>query len=181
MAYLGLFAPVLERLAFVAVKVAVDSMAATWPALYIPMPSDYFSDLPLQVIFLLTILTSIFCYTTIGSKMLKLSSQFDLLLVKQLTACLLYPHCISLNHAAYCFTLKESDCILWENFLYLMAKGTCKNREKVRRSRTMLSTRISYGFSSNQKVATNNFWQIKGGKEPTGHQKQPANPNGQNY
>ncbi|KAJ9048598.1 hypothetical protein DSO57_1020879 [Entomophthora muscae] len=89
MAYLGLFAPVLERLAFVAVKVAVNSMAATWPTLYMPMPSDSFSNFPLQVICLLTILTSIFCYTTIGSKMLNLSSQFGLLLAKQLTICLL--------------------------------------------------------------------------------------------
>ncbi|KAJ9050520.1 hypothetical protein DSO57_1013758 [Entomophthora muscae] len=72
MVYLGLFAPVLERLAFVAVKVAVNSMAATWPALYMLMPSDSFSNFPLQVICLLTILTSIFCYTTIGSKMLNL-------------------------------------------------------------------------------------------------------------
>ncbi|KAJ9069769.1 hypothetical protein DSO57_1039800 [Entomophthora muscae] len=105
MAYLGLFAPVLERLAFVAVKVAVDSMAATWPALYMLMPSDSFSNFPLQVICLLTISTSIFCYTAIGSKMLNLSSQFGLLLVKQLTICSLYPHHISLNHAAYHFTL----------------------------------------------------------------------------
>ncbi|KAJ9060201.1 hypothetical protein DSO57_1033413 [Entomophthora muscae] len=34
MAHLGLFAPVFERLAFVAVKVAMNSMATTWPALY---------------------------------------------------------------------------------------------------------------------------------------------------
>ncbi|KAJ9047996.1 hypothetical protein DSO57_1039494 [Entomophthora muscae] len=97
MVYLGLFAPVLERLAVVAVKVAVDSMAATWPALYMLIPSDSFSNVLLQVICLFTILTSIFCYTTIGSKILKLSSQFGLLLVKQLTICLLYPHCFHFN------------------------------------------------------------------------------------
>ncbi|KAJ9062922.1 hypothetical protein DSO57_1005433 [Entomophthora muscae] len=52
MVYLGLFAPVLERLVFVAVKVAIDSRAVTWPALYMPMPSNYFSNFPLQVILL---------------------------------------------------------------------------------------------------------------------------------
>ncbi|KAJ9056001.1 hypothetical protein DSO57_1039757 [Entomophthora muscae] len=111
MAYLGLFAPVLKRLAFVAVKVVVDSMAATWPALYMLMPFKSFSNFPLQVICLLTILTSIFCHTTVGSKMLNPFSQFGLLLVKQLTICLLYPHCISLNHAAYHFTLTCSSCV----------------------------------------------------------------------
>ncbi|KAJ9050159.1 hypothetical protein DSO57_1016987 [Entomophthora muscae] len=120
--YLGLLAPVLERLAVVADKVAVDSMAATWPALYMLMPSDLFSNFPLQVICLLKISTSIFCYTTIGSKMLNLSSQFGLLLVKQLTICLLYPHCISLNHAAYHFTLTNPAPIPqlgWEPLMLL--------------------------------------------------------------
>ncbi|KAJ9070347.1 hypothetical protein DSO57_1008921 [Entomophthora muscae] len=105
MAHLGLFAPILERLASVAVKVAVDSMTTTWPALYMLTPSDSLSNLPLQITCFLTISITIFCYTAIGSKMLKLSSQFGLLLVKQLTICLLYPHCISLNHAACHFTL----------------------------------------------------------------------------
>ncbi|KAJ9078467.1 hypothetical protein DSO57_1006247 [Entomophthora muscae] len=107
MVYLGLVVPVHEILAVVAFKVAVDSMVTTWSALYMPVPSDSFSNVPLQVICLLTILTSIFCYTTIGSKMLKPFSQFGLLLVKQLMICLLYPHCISLNHATYHFTLTD--------------------------------------------------------------------------
>ncbi|KAJ9064643.1 hypothetical protein DSO57_1028332 [Entomophthora muscae] len=105
MAHLGLFAPILERLASVPVKVAVDSMAATWPALYMATPSDSFLNLTLQFTCLLKISISIFCYTTTGSKMLKTSSQFGLLLVKQLTICLLYPHCLSLNHTAYHFAL----------------------------------------------------------------------------
>ncbi|KAJ9049588.1 hypothetical protein DSO57_1022828 [Entomophthora muscae] len=76
MAHLGLFAPVFERLAFVIIKVAIDSTAKTWPTLYMPIPSDSFSNLPLQIICLLIISISILCYTTQESKMLKLSSQF---------------------------------------------------------------------------------------------------------
>ncbi|KAJ9062817.1 hypothetical protein DSO57_1006594 [Entomophthora muscae] len=114
--HLGLFAPVFDRLAFIVFKAAIDTMAAPWPVLYLLTPSDSFSNLPLQIICLLTISTTIFCYTTIGSKMLKLSSQFDLLLVKKLMICLLYPHLISLNHAAYRFTLTVSDKVWVMNF-----------------------------------------------------------------
>ncbi|KAJ9073805.1 hypothetical protein DSO57_1012554 [Entomophthora muscae] len=91
MAHLGLFASVFEILAFVIVKVAIDSMAATWPALYMAMPSDSFSNLPLQVTCLLKILTFIFCYTATGLKMSKTSSQFGLLLFKQLMSLPAWP------------------------------------------------------------------------------------------
>ncbi|KAJ9089579.1 hypothetical protein DSO57_1011418 [Entomophthora muscae] len=46
--------------------------------------------------------------------MLNLSSQFGLLLVKQLTIYLLYPHCISLNHSAYHFTLTGAEGSLYD-------------------------------------------------------------------
>lgn len=104
-ALLGLVAPILEKLAFVMVKVAVSFLTTPWPALYMLFPLDFYTDLPLQIIFAMTISHSIFCYTLSGTKMLKLSSQFDLLLLKQLTICQLYPHCLSLNHEAYHFTL----------------------------------------------------------------------------
>ncbi|KAJ9087865.1 hypothetical protein DSO57_1028945 [Entomophthora muscae] len=85
MAYLGLFAPVLKRLAFVAVKAAIDSLAAPWPTLYMTVSPISSSNLPLKIILASTIFSSSFCYTTSGAKMLKLSSQFNLLLLKQLT------------------------------------------------------------------------------------------------
>ncbi|KAJ9058122.1 hypothetical protein DSO57_1015544 [Entomophthora muscae] len=115
MAHLGLFAPILKRLASVAIKVAINSMAATWPALSLSTPSDSLSNLPLQITCLLTILLSIFSYTTMGSKMLKPSSQFGLLLVKQFTICLLYPHHISLNCAAYHFVLTGFGTMVEKN------------------------------------------------------------------
>ncbi|KAJ9072482.1 hypothetical protein DSO57_1027110 [Entomophthora muscae] len=74
LAHLGLFAPVLIQLVFIVFKAAIDTMAAPWPALYMLTPSDSFSNLPLQIICILTILTSIFCYTTTGTKMIKPSS-----------------------------------------------------------------------------------------------------------
>ncbi|KAJ9082696.1 hypothetical protein DSO57_1039764 [Entomophthora muscae] len=80
MAHLGLFAPILKRLASVAVKVAINSMAATWPALSLSTPSDSLSNLPLQITCILTISLPIFSYTTMGSKMLKPSSLFGLLI-----------------------------------------------------------------------------------------------------
>ncbi|KAJ9071266.1 hypothetical protein DSO57_1038694 [Entomophthora muscae] len=53
MVYLGLFAPVPKRLAFVVVKVAVKFMATAWPSLYMPMPSDSFSNFPFSKVVLL--------------------------------------------------------------------------------------------------------------------------------
>ncbi|KAJ9090237.1 hypothetical protein DSO57_1039598 [Entomophthora muscae] len=108
-AHLGLFAPALEKLASVMVKFAINSMSASWPALYTLTPSDSASNLPLQITLTATILLSIFCYTNAGSKMLTLSSRIGILLLKQLTICPLYPHCLSLNHAAYHFTLTTSQ------------------------------------------------------------------------
>ncbi|KAJ9073509.1 hypothetical protein DSO57_1015839 [Entomophthora muscae] len=105
LAHLGLFAPVLEKLASVMIKVAIDFMSTPWPALYTLTPLDSSSNFPLQIILTATILLSTFCYTNVGSKMLKLSSIIGILLLKQLTICILYPHCLSLNHAVYHFTL----------------------------------------------------------------------------
>ncbi|KAJ9079268.1 hypothetical protein DSO57_1037141 [Entomophthora muscae] len=114
-AHLGLFAPVLEKLASVMVKVAIDSMSASWPALYTLAPLDSSSNLPLQITLTATILLSIFFYTNVGIKMLTPSSRIGILLLKQLTICLLYPHCLSLNNAAYHFTL--TWVVLWSTGL----------------------------------------------------------------
>ncbi|KAJ9051225.1 hypothetical protein DSO57_1006477 [Entomophthora muscae] len=84
--HLVLFAPVFGRLAFIMFKVAIDYMAATWPALYMLTPLDSFSNLPLQINCILTIFNFIFCYTNTGAKMIKLSSQFGLLLLAVNTA-----------------------------------------------------------------------------------------------
>ncbi|KAJ9053865.1 hypothetical protein DSO57_1020306 [Entomophthora muscae] len=107
MAHLGLFAPILDQLAVVMIKVAIDSVDATPPALCMVLSSGSFSNLPLQVICISTIFISILCYTARGTKMIKLSSKFGFLLLKQLSMCLLYPHCLSLNNAAYQFTLTK--------------------------------------------------------------------------
>ncbi|KAJ9051292.1 hypothetical protein DSO57_1005879 [Entomophthora muscae] len=77
LAHLGLFAPVLEKLTSVMIKVAIDSMSAPWPALYTLTPSDSSSNLPLQITLTATILLSTLCYTNAGSKMLKLSSRIE--------------------------------------------------------------------------------------------------------
>ncbi|KAJ9068695.1 hypothetical protein DSO57_1026124 [Entomophthora muscae] len=108
-AHLGLFAPVLEKLVSVVVKVAIDSMSASWPALYTLTPLDSSSNLPLQIILIATNLVTIFCYTNADSKMLMPSSRIGILLLKQLTIFLLYPHCLSLNHEAYHFTLTATE------------------------------------------------------------------------
>ncbi|KAJ9051743.1 hypothetical protein DSO57_1002006 [Entomophthora muscae] len=54
--HLMLFAPVLERLDSVMVKVAVYSLATPWSALYMPVFIDTSSNLPLQIIYIRTIL-----------------------------------------------------------------------------------------------------------------------------
>ncbi|KAJ9074012.1 hypothetical protein DSO57_1010568 [Entomophthora muscae] len=46
-------------------------MAKNWTPLYMPKPYDSFSNLLLQIICILTISTSILCYTTTGSKISK--------------------------------------------------------------------------------------------------------------
>ncbi|KAJ9058694.1 hypothetical protein DSO57_1009773 [Entomophthora muscae] len=150
MAHLGLFAPILERLASIAIKVAIDSMAATWPALYMLTPSDSLSNLPLQITCLLTISISIFCYTAIGSKMLKPSSQFGLLLVKQLTICLLYPHCISLNHAMYHFALTSPARTTLENSSRFHFKDYLTDFEQLVQQLNAFSM---YSFEQLQQVA----------------------------
>ncbi|KAJ9054668.1 hypothetical protein DSO57_1011670 [Entomophthora muscae] len=71
------------------VKAVINSFAAPWPTLYKLPPMDSSSNLSLQIIGALKISISIFCYTTTGSKMLKLFSQFDLLLFKQLKTCVI--------------------------------------------------------------------------------------------
>ncbi|KAJ9074383.1 hypothetical protein DSO57_1007231 [Entomophthora muscae] len=131
LAHLGLFAPILEKLASFMVKVAINSMSASWPTLYMLTPSDSSSNLPLQITLTAMILLSIFCYTNAGSKMLKPSSRIGILLLKQLTICLLYPHCLSLNHVSYHFTLTvtpEAICSIsvaaffnvgWSFFIFL--------------------------------------------------------------
>ncbi|KAJ9085100.1 hypothetical protein DSO57_1017270 [Entomophthora muscae] len=81
LAHLGLFAPILEKLASVMVKVAVDFLMAPWPTLYIPVPTDISSNFLLKIICSLTIFITFFCYKALGAKMLQLSSQLNSLTV----------------------------------------------------------------------------------------------------
>ncbi|KAJ9071090.1 hypothetical protein DSO57_1000765 [Entomophthora muscae] len=66
-ALLWLFAPILENLASVMIKEAVNSLATSWPTLYMLTPPNSYYDLPSKIILALTIFISIFCYTSPGA------------------------------------------------------------------------------------------------------------------
>ncbi|KAJ9082624.1 hypothetical protein DSO57_1002570 [Entomophthora muscae] len=81
MAYLGLFAPVFDQLAYVMLKVVIDSMGATLPALHMVASLDSPSNLPLQFICILKIFISIFCHTARGT-MSQVTNSYQLCLSK---------------------------------------------------------------------------------------------------
>ncbi|KAJ9075482.1 hypothetical protein DSO57_1035723 [Entomophthora muscae] len=103
--YLGLLAPVVDNVSSALFHLAADFFAVPWPALYSASPKSSVSNFLLQMLFSISVLVATFCYTSKGSKLVSPCTQFGLVLLKQLTICLIYPHCFSLNSASCHLTL----------------------------------------------------------------------------